>query len=309
MRISLTLIFLCFSFSVFSQTKTKAEPLYYFLSKDSLIGVKNRQGKIIIPARHRPFFDVDPKEEIRGDLIYLWPVNADSTEPSGFGVAYNRKGKLLFAPFSFDNGPDYVSEGLMRYVKNGKMGFVNRIGEVVIPAQYDYVDGFRYGVASYCKGCKREYEGEHYHMKGGQWGYINYKGEELQPSIQKNSYRDMWIDTGKYLPYQFKYTLAEQKILDFFSKNSSLNKAYAVNNSLDPLMKALQYEIVERPSSFFPYYHVKAFEVMGGRYYGDELSGLNFYVSKDGKRFFYNDYFDGLTAFDKWLRKYLSDAK
>src|SRR5262249_31760768 len=156
--------------------------------------------------------------------IFLHPAKHTDVEPNSSGLAYNRKGEPLFAPFLFDNGPDYLSEGMMRFVKGGKVGFVNRIGEIIIHAEYDFVSNFNYGMASYCNGCKLKSEGEHAYFAGGNWGYINTKGEDLLPNFQAKSIKDQPVsyyqhsDSNKYLPYQFQYTLFEQKIIDSFSK-------------------------------------------------------------------------------------------
>lgn len=94
-------------------------------------------------------------------------------------IAINRKGQLLYKPFLYDNGPDYEQEGLLRYVENGKMGFVNAAGKKVIPAQFDFVYPFEGGTARYCNGCRSVQMGEHRMMdeKSGIWGYVDKKGE------------------------------------------------------------------------------------------------------------------------------------
>lgn len=93
-------------------------------------------------------------------------------------VAINRKKKILYRPFIFDNGSDYVQEGLLRFVENGKMGFVNEAGKKVIPAQFDFVYPFEKGRARFCNGCKTIKDGEHSMMdeKTGTWGEIDKKG-------------------------------------------------------------------------------------------------------------------------------------
>ncbi|MFO1471223.1 MAG: WG repeat-containing protein [Turneriella sp.] len=93
-------------------------------------------------------------------------------------VAINRKKKILYRPFIFDNGPDYVQEGLLRFVENGKMGFANEAGKKVIPAQFDFVYPFEKGRARFCNGCKAIKDGEHSMMdeKTGTWGEIDKKG-------------------------------------------------------------------------------------------------------------------------------------
>lgn len=96
-------------------------------------------------------------------------------------VAINKKKKVLYKPFIYDNGPDYVSEGLLRYVENGKMGFVDEAGQKKIPAEFDFAFPFEGGTARFCNGCKSYSVGEHSAMdeKTGTWGKINKEGKKL----------------------------------------------------------------------------------------------------------------------------------
>ena len=96
-------------------------------------------------------------------------------------VAINKKKKLLYKPFIFDNGPDYVQDGLLRYVENGKMGFVDEKGVKRIKAEFDFVFPFEKGVARFCNGCSSISDGEHKMMdeKTGTWGKIDKKGKKL----------------------------------------------------------------------------------------------------------------------------------
>lgn len=93
-------------------------------------------------------------------------------------VAINRRKQILYKPFIYDNGPDYVQEGLLRFVENGKMGFVNEAGKKVIPAQFDFVYPFEKGKARFCNGCKTIKDGEHSMIdeKTGEWGEVDKKG-------------------------------------------------------------------------------------------------------------------------------------
>ncbi len=314
MRNIFIIVFTGFSLSATAQKK---ENLFYYFYQDTLLGMKNAAGKIIIPPIHVKLVDNKNGDPVEDDnIIYLLPHYRfkQNDEPKGFGLAYDRKGKILFTPYQFDNGPDYFSEGMSRYVNNNKVGFVNRKGEVVIEAKYDFVSSFEYGIARYCNGCywDRSKDEEHPPLVGGTWGYINLKGEELQPSLERKSIKDQIADSGYYLPYPFSYTAFEQKIIAFFDKQILISKAHFVNY-FDPLNekeKVLHYEIVERPSSFFPYYHIKAFSFTDDRgYSGNDMLDLNFLVSKDGKQFFYQDYDDKKIPFQSWLIKYVAEAK
>ena len=86
-------------------------------------------------------------------------------------------GKVLIRPFIFDNAPDVFQEGLARFVENSQFGYFDEHGKVVIKAQFDFATPFNEGLAAICKDCRREYNGEHWFMKGGKWGYINRRGK------------------------------------------------------------------------------------------------------------------------------------
>ncbi len=297
-----------------AQVKPAADKLFYFISKDSLLGVKDAKGKVIIPAAFHNFYDSKNREAVADGLIYLFPVQNENEEPNSFGVVYNRKGELLFAPYAWDNGPDMINEGLMRFVKDKKVGFVNRAGEVVIPAKYDFADMFNYGIAAYCNGCYRDRSkgGEHAPLKGGTWGYINKNGEVLKPSAKPLSEKDQKTDSVDYLPYQFSYSSFEQKIIDSFNKLTIISKLHFVNyeSPLDSNEGILHYEIVERPSSFYPYYHITGFEYSkGDGYHGYASGDADFLVSKDGKKFFSGTEDDNKTLLSLWIKKKTKEAK
>ena len=65
---------------------------------------------------------------------------------------------------------DFSDEGLAAVLKNGKEGFVNTKGEVVIPFIYEWVRGFSEGLAAVCN--------DSHH-----WGFINTRGEVVIPLI------------------------------------------------------------------------------------------------------------------------------
>jgi hypothetical protein len=285
------------------------------MTKDSLIGVRNELGVILIKPRKLLYYGYHADEirkPIREELIYLDADTNDNIEPNSCGVVYNRSGNLLFSPFFFDNGPDGFSEGLMRFVKKGKTGFVNRKGDVVIEAKYDYVDMFNYGLAAYCNGCVWKQKGEHRFVTGGQWGYINYKGDTIGIMNYKKNEKDQVVDSAKFLPYQFSYSQSEQKILDSFYRLPMISKTHFVNNysTLDSNELQLHYEIVERPSAFYPYYQVMAFEYtnMHG-FYGSAYLGQCFFVDSTGRDFFVFDYYNKKIPLGKWLKKEVENAK
>jgi hypothetical protein len=69
-------------------------------------------------------------------------------------VAINRREKVLFEVFTFDNGPDYLSDGLFRIKKNGKIGYADSDFSIKIQPQYGCAFPFENGVAEVSIDCK-----------------------------------------------------------------------------------------------------------------------------------------------------------
>ncbi|MFZ4929301.1 WG repeat-containing protein [Chryseobacterium sp. Mn2064] len=292
----------------FSQKK---ENLYYFKSKDSLVGVKNQTGKIIIPAQFRIFSVLNDGEKVEGETIHFDGEKVgQEREKNAWGYIYDRKGKFLYQPFLYDNGADYFSEGARRLVKNGKVGFADRNGKIVIQPEHDFVSPFNYGYAVFCDGCDWEKTNdEHKSIVGGKWGVMNTKGQTVQPLTQ-HSGNDVEID-GKYYPNSFQYTEKEKNILQFFNQQSKkLSDIYYVNffNKFSDDEKKLFFEIVERPMENFPYYQVNTYDYRKKEL--DMLYRFKFLVSEDGKTFYaIEDYNDKKKPFGNWLKEEIKSAE
>ncbi|AZA76997.1 WG repeat-containing protein [Chryseobacterium sp. G0186] len=292
----------------FSQEK---EVLRYFKSKDSLVGVKNQKGEIIVPAQFEIYSDLKDGDPVQGETILFDGAkkNEKWTENT-WGYVYDRKGNFLYTPFLYDNGPDYFCEGLRRFVKNGKIGFADRNGKTVIEPKHDFVSPFNFGYASFCDGCSWEKtEEEHRRIVGGTWKVMNVKGETVQPLV-KNSGNDVKI-SGKYYPYPFQYNEKEKNILQFFEKqNKKLSDLYYVNvyNKIPEKEKKLFFEIIERPKENFPYYQVNTYDYT--KYDLGMLYRFKFMVSEDGKTFYaIESYNDGKVPFEEWLKNEIKEAE
>jgi len=98
------------------------------------------------------------------------------------GWAYiDKRGSILLRPFTYDNGPDYFSEGLARFVEDGRFGFFDEAGRIVIAARFDFALPFHEGLAAFCVGCWSVTDGEHTHIEGGKWGYVDRSGRVVIP--------------------------------------------------------------------------------------------------------------------------------
>lgn len=135
-------------------------------------GFKDATGKVVLPARYDLAQDFTP-----GGIACV-------IDGANGWVCIDGNGHPLVRPFLFDNGPDYFSEGLARFVERGKLGFFDDTGARKIPARFDHVLPFEGDRAAFCDGCKQECEpgGEHCRMAGGKWGLIDKTGNEVVPA-------------------------------------------------------------------------------------------------------------------------------
>ncbi|WP_300600256.1 WG repeat-containing protein [Niabella sp.] len=286
--------------------------LYYFIDpKDSLIGVKDDRGRVVIPAKGAPFMNVEAGEPITDSLINLFDMDSTDTGTAiSFGSVYNRKGQFLYRPLAYDNGPDYFEEGLARCVQKGKVGFVNEQGKVTIRPQWDWVSPFNYGYAFACNGCywDRSKDPEHPPMaykEKAKTFYVNREGKTVSLMKQRKTEKDLPVDGG-YLPYPFKYTAGERKILDEIDAMEVLSKIRNVNAATKAEGKGarLQFELVGRPSALSPYYKIQGYS------YGsfDKEDPFLFYRSLTGE--YFHAGWDGKdrTPFDQWLKEELESC-
>lgn len=97
---------------------------------------------------------------------------------NGKWVIKDNKKKTLYEVFLYDNGPDYPSEGLIRVVKNGKIGYANaKTYALVIAPQFDCAFPFENGKAKVSKNCKTIKDGEHSAWTSDAWQYVDKKGK------------------------------------------------------------------------------------------------------------------------------------
>jgi hypothetical protein len=132
-------------------------------------GYKNKNGDIIIPLGKysRCFTDT-------------FRTYAIVTIPKMGFVAIDRQENVLYEIFSYDNGPDYTSDGLFRIIANNKIGFADSTtGKVVIKPQFDCAWPFENGVAEVSIDCKTQSDGEHSSWLSDNWYYIDKTGKKV----------------------------------------------------------------------------------------------------------------------------------
>jgi hypothetical protein len=96
----------------------------------------------------------------------------------GKWVIKDSQKKTLYAVFIYDNGPDYPAEGLIRVVKNGKIGYANaKTYKLVIAPQFDCAFPFENGKAKVSNKCQTVKEGEYSVWTSQSWQYVDKKGK------------------------------------------------------------------------------------------------------------------------------------
>ncbi len=105
---------------------------------------------------------------------------------SGFEwIGINRDGKRLYEVYPYDNGPDYMADGLFRILRNGKIGYADSSGRVVIKPRYACAEPFGNGRARVAFQCnRRDADGDgHVTVDGADWFYIDRGGNRI-PSVK-----------------------------------------------------------------------------------------------------------------------------
>lgn len=117
--------------------------------KTELWGYRTSDGKAVIPARYSEVTAFDGRGAAAVTVV------SSKGHPFRF---IDPAGKELGTAFLFDNGPDYWSDGFVRIVDaQGRFGFVDNNGKVVITPQYAFAYPFCRGVARVAIGDKPGY--------------------------------------------------------------------------------------------------------------------------------------------------------
>lgn len=136
------------------------------------VGVKsgyvNQRGDTIIPPGKYDYCYTDTFQHYAIVMKHGGPC-----------IAIDRNEKELYEVYWFDNGPDYIQEGLFRIRKNGKIGFANEKGQISIEPQYECATPFKNGKAKVSYHCRLIPNGEHTRMESNDWFYIDRHGKKV----------------------------------------------------------------------------------------------------------------------------------
>ena len=136
----------------------------------------NERGDTIVPYGKYRFCQTDTIRNI--GFVYENRQNARI-------VCIDNQGKELFYAFKYDNGADYVREGLFRITDDkGLIGFADTLGNIVIKPQFKFAFPFKNGKAKVTfSGESKDVpdsNGEEHYWDSSDWVYIDKNGKMLK---------------------------------------------------------------------------------------------------------------------------------
>lgn len=146
-----------------------------YLHFGSKVAYLNFDGDTIIPFGKYAYFGTDT-------LTYFATVFEHQNDSTwGRAIAIDKNQNLLFDVVIFDNGPESFSKGLLRVLRNKKMGFANKFGQIVIPCIYDYANRFEDGKAEVTLKATQIIDvDEHLRVESDEWFKIDRKGNKIE---------------------------------------------------------------------------------------------------------------------------------
>ena len=165
-----------------SQTDTTAQEALIaitdeeYLQFGSRVAYLNTKGDTIIPFDKYAYLGTDSL------ICYANVIEFPNDSSYGRWIAINRNQNTLYDIVPFDNGPDYFHERLVRAKRNGKMGFADKNGQIVIECEYDFAEWFKNGKAKVtydARVIKDKYE-DHTRIESDEWFYIDKNGKRIK---------------------------------------------------------------------------------------------------------------------------------
>lgn len=138
-------------------------------------GYKNSKGQIVIP--------IGKYSQCFTDTFKTYAIVMDKKLTDSKIVAIDRNEHIIFDIYMFDNRPDNIQDGLFRIKRNGKIGYANKKGEIIIYPKFACADAFQDGKArvSYkCSIVQYNNDPEHLSLTSDSWFYIDTKGKITQ---------------------------------------------------------------------------------------------------------------------------------
>lgn len=165
-------------FDVAASDATEQEVLIAVTDEEELqhgvrIAYLNQQGDTIIPFGKYAYLGTDTLRHFANVMEF------PNDSSYGQWIAIDQHQNRLYDLVTFDNGPDYFEEGLVRVKRDDKMGFANQYGQIVIPCAYAYAWPFEEGKAKVALNATAIKDGEYTRMESEEWFYIDKKGQQI----------------------------------------------------------------------------------------------------------------------------------
>lgn len=241
-------------------------PLYFIVTGDlAYQGVRNEQGDTIIPVEYKSLGEFVDGQKVDSRVIDMTGLPSGTSFKANlnraaqtFHTTFDRQGRVLYHPMLFDNGPDYIQEGVRRFVdiNTGKMGLVHPDGHVVIPALYDFLTPLQNGYTTAYNGVERVEDdgGEHWTVKpikGGSYSkrVLNRDGQVVEGGVNKTESLSVFnTDDFLFYPLYYRRESHEKLMLDSLEADCHIRDFVALDNDVSKLV------IFVRPTEEFPYY-------------------------------------------------------
>lgn len=167
------------------------------VKKNGKWGFVDEQGEMVIPIDFDAVSDfVDGIAQVeKGGEIYQIDLDGKMLEWEYVSFRSKTEGESTFKPkkvektvFKVGNSHfDWVGDlvdGLAKVEKDGKWGYVDKAGNIVVPIKYDGLEDFTNGLAKACIACQYdigtdEFGNSYDTWVEGVWGFVNTKGEEI----------------------------------------------------------------------------------------------------------------------------------
>lgn len=157
-----------------STDKLKAVTDEENLEYGARVAFVNENNDTIIPFGKYAYYGTDTLE------FYANVIEHPNDSTYGRQIAIDRNQNILFDIVMFDNGPEPLNDGLTRVLRNGKMGYANKFGQIVIPCKYDYAKWFENGKAEVTYNAKEYFDlDDHKRVESDEWFVIDKKGKKI----------------------------------------------------------------------------------------------------------------------------------
>ncbi|QNL22871.1 hypothetical protein HZR84_13290 [Hyphobacterium sp. CCMP332] len=131
-------------------------------------GYKNAKGEILLKPGLFDFCFSDSSEFF---------VSVAGKNGKIYAINYNTD--TLFEIYKIDNGPDYISDGLFRFINIDKIGYSNFKGEIVIPAKFQCAFPFKNQKAKVSFYCQKSEFSEYKVPFSDSWFFIDKNGKRV----------------------------------------------------------------------------------------------------------------------------------